>query len=91
MPEPQNFDALRDRLVKEHTWPTVYMFKFIAPAENRIFARLFELFPPHAEFQQRNSSSGKYVSVTVKEVMLSSDEVVDIYRKASAIEGVMVL
>lgn len=67
------------------------MFKFIAPAENRIFAMLHDLFPHQAEFTNRQSAGGKYVSITVKEVIMSVDEVIDRYQKASAIEGVIVL
>jgi putative lipoic acid-binding regulatory protein len=67
------------------------MFKFIAPAENRIFALLHDLFPLHAEFTNKQSAGGKYVSITVKELMLSADEVIERYQKASAIEGVIVL
>ena len=89
--EPHNFDTLRDHLTKDFTWPSVYMFKFIAPAENRIFAMLHDLFPHQAEFTNRHSAGGKYVSITVKEMMLSVDEVIERYQKASAIEGVIIL
>jgi hypothetical protein len=89
--EKHNFESLREQLSLNISWPSVYMFKFIAPAENRIFALLHELFPTQAEFTNRQSKGGKYVSITVKEVMLSVDEVIDRYEKASAIEGVIVL
>ena len=89
--EAHNFDALREQLTSSVTWPSVYMFKFIAPAENRIFAMLHDLFPHQAEFTNKHSAGGKYVSITVKEVMMSVDEVIDRYQKASAIEGVIVL
>jgi len=89
--DPHNFDTLREHLTREITWPTVYMFKFIAPAENRIFAMLHDLFPQQADFTNRHSAGGKYVSITVKEMMLSADEVIERYQKASAIEGVIVL
>lgn len=89
--EKHNFESLREQLSLNISWPSVYMFKFIAPAENRIFALLHDLFPSHAEFINRQSNGGKYVSITVKEVMLSVDEVIDRYEKASAIEGVIVL
>lgn len=89
--KPHNFDSLREQLAVNVSWPSVYMFKFIAPADNRIFALLHDLFPVQAVFTSRNSKGGKYVSITVKEVMLSADEVIDRYRKASAIEGVIVL
>jgi hypothetical protein len=67
------------------------MFKFIAPSDNRIFALLHDLFPSHAEFTSRSSKGGKFVSLTVKEVMLSVDEVIEKYKKASEIDGVIVL
>jgi putative lipoic acid-binding regulatory protein len=89
--DTQNFDTLRERLTTSVSWPSVYMFKFIAPAENRIFAKLHDLFPHQAEFTNRHSAGGKYVSITVKELMLNVDEVIDRYQKASAIEGVIVL
>jgi len=87
----QNFDALREQLRANILWPSVYMFKFIAPSDNRVFALLHDLFPDHAEFSNKSSKQGKYVSITVKELMLSADEVIDRYQKASAIEGVIVL
>ena len=89
--DPHNFDTLREHLTRDITWPSVYMFKFIAPAENRIFALLHDLFPQQADFTNRHSAGGKYVSITVKEMMLSADEVIERYQKASAIEGVIVL
>jgi len=88
--DTHNFDTLRERLVNI-SWPSVYMFKFIAPAENRVFAMLHDLFPHQAEFTNRHSEGGKYLSITVKEVMINVDEVIDRYKKASAIEGVIVL
>lgn len=89
--DTKNFDTLREHLTNDFAWPSVYMFKFIAPAENRIFALLHDLFPQQAEFTNRHSAGGKYVSITVKELMLSAEEVIDRYQKASAIEGVIVL
>jgi len=89
--EPHNFDTLREHLTKDINWPSVYMFKFIAPAENRIFAMLHDLFPQQAEFTSRHSAGGKYVSITVKELMLNAEEVIERYQKASAIKGVIVL
>jgi putative lipoic acid-binding regulatory protein len=86
-----NFDKLREQLTENFTWPSVYMFKFIAPANHRTFALLNELFPSPAEVTNRHSAGGKYMSITVKEMMLSVDEVIERYHKASAIEGVRAL
>ena len=89
--DTKKFDTLRQHLTTNVTWPSVYMFKFIAPAENRIFALLHDLFPAEAIMTNRHSSGGKYVSITVNEVMLNADEVIERYQKASEIDGVIVL
>lgn len=87
----QNLDSLRQSLENGHDWPEVYMFKFIAPADNRTFALLHDIFPEEARFFEKHSTHGKYLSITVKEMMLSADEVVERYRKALEIEGVIAL
>lgn len=89
--DTQDFDNLRNQLNNNYSWPSVYMFKFIAPADNRIFAMLHDLFSVSAEITDRHSSGGNYMSITVKEMMLSVDEVIERYRKVSEIEGVRAL
>lgn len=89
--QEQNFETLREKLTSDFSWPSVYMFKFIAPSDNRVFALLHELFSENADFSSRNSKGGKYLSITVKELMISPEEVIEKYQKASAIKGVMVL
>jgi hypothetical protein len=49
------------------------------------------MFPPEAELLRKYSTGGKYLSITVREVMMSADDVVDRYDRASAIEGVIML
>ena len=82
---------LREQLIKEQSWPAVYMFKLIFPADNRTYAMVRGLFPDEARFFDKHSSKGNYISVTVKELMLSADEVVERYRKGTEIEGVIML
>jgi putative lipoic acid-binding regulatory protein len=82
---------MREALNKVHEWPSVYMFKFILePDEHRLNAVL-ALFPPEAEVLRKYSQAGKYLGITVKEVMLSADEVVARYDQVAKIEGVIVL
>lgn len=84
-------NRLRERLNEVHEWPSVYMFKFVLePDEDRLQA-LLALFPAESEILRRYSAAGKYLSITVKEVMLSADDVVLRHEKASAIQGVIVL
>lgn len=82
---------LEKQLTEHTTWPAVYMFKFIIPESNRGYAQLRSLFSDEARLFTRHSSGGKYISVTVKELMLSPAEIVERYRKAAVIEGIMAL
>jgi len=72
----------------QNDWPTQYTFKFIAPS-----ARLDDLkavFDDHP-VRVRESSKGNYKSVTAHLRMSSSEEVVEIYERASGIEDVIAL
>ncbi|HNX43189.1 MAG TPA: hypothetical protein PLJ84_00070 [Bacteroidales bacterium] len=87
----QSLERLRILLEKNFSWPSVYMFKLIIPADNRIFAMVKNLFPEEARFFIRNSKSGKYIIITVKELMLNPEEVIARYREALEIEGIIML
>jgi putative lipoic acid-binding regulatory protein len=86
-----NFDDLRKKLDETQTYPTVYMFKFIMGAEHRKIALIENIFGEDAEIYTKESDKGKYISITVKEVVMSTDEIISIYDKASQIDGVMFL
>lgn len=82
---------LKERLDVVHDWPSLYMFKFILQPEEDLISKLEALFPEEAEIKRKYSKTGKFVSLTIREVMISSDEVLDRYERASKIEGVMML
>jgi uncharacterized protein len=84
-------ERLRESLGKVHEWPSVYMFKFILEPEEKRLQAVLDLFAAESEVLRRYSASGKYLSITVKEVMLSTDEVVSRYDRASDIQGVITL
>lgn len=84
-------NKLRQALEKVHDWPSVYMYKFIFEPEPDRLQRLIALFPPESEILRKYSASGKYLSITVKEVMMNVDDVVARYDKASEIPGVITL
>ncbi len=91
MTNDEQFESLREKLSKDNNWPQVYMFKFIIPADNKKMALVEAKFSDEADIQQKESSGGKYISITVKEVMLSADDVINKYKEVSTIEGVMAL
>ncbi|HAA14753.1 MAG TPA: DUF493 domain-containing protein [Cytophagales bacterium] len=86
----KEFDIVgfKEKLDAVHTWPSVYTFKFIVPQGK--LDRVESLFPKH-ELNLKESSKGKYVSVTAKMMASSSDDVIAIYQEASSIEGIIAL
>ncbi len=86
-----DFDGLREKL-KEISFPSVYMFKFIVESDIKKIAQIESLFDSErAQVTRKESSKGNFVSISVKEVMLSVDEIIDIYMKTSKIKGVIAL
>jgi len=87
----EKFQNLRNQLAESVEFPSPYMFKFIIPADNRKLGLIENLFEGNAQINLRQSSQKKYISITAKMLVLSVDEVISIYEKAAAIEGVMSL
>lgn len=91
-PEAENDEAWWNRfeelLDDQNDWPTRYTFKFIAPAPQ--LDELKAVFGDHP-VRVRESSKGNYKSVTAQIRMSSSEEVIQIYEKASGIEDVIAL
>jgi len=87
-----SFDELQKKLEETITsFPYVYLFKFIIKADNKSMALVEVMFDSDAEIIQKQSSKGNYISITVKQVVLSVEEIIIIYKKASEIEGVITL
>ena len=87
----EDLEKFRLKLLETTTFPTVYMFKIIVPSNNRSIAMAENLFEPEADIKTKESDKGKYTSITVKQVVIAVEEILDIYRKASLIEGAMML
>ena len=85
------FQRLEKQLELNTTWPAVYMFKFIIPESNQGYALLRSLFGEESRLSTRHSANGKYISITVKEMMISPAEITERYRKAAEIEGIIAL
>lgn len=72
-------------------WPNVYLFKFIIPNEPESIAKTTSLFEETADIAMHPSKNGKYVSISVKEMMLNVDSIIDKYNRAIKIKGLMAL
>lgn len=78
------------KLVMDETvkFPTEYLFKFIVPSSE---VHHILLILKGMDIDERASANGKYISVSGKNVFNSSEEIIEIYKKASVIKGVISL
>jgi uncharacterized protein len=81
-------ENFREKLDQHHSWPTLYIFKFIVPKGKE--EEVKKLFPHHT-VSEKLSRQGNYTSLTVQMMAPSSKAVIDIYIKASSIEGIVAL
>jgi uncharacterized protein len=72
-------------------WPNVYLFKFIVPNNPETIAKASALFDDAVDLNFQPSKTGKYVSISAKEMMLDVDSIINKYNQSSSIEGLMAL
>lgn len=84
------FDKLKEQLALQE-WPDVYLFKFIVPNTPEMLAKATSLFGEHVELAFHESKTGKYVSVSAKEMMLDVDSIIEVYERAALIKGLIAL
>ena len=88
MSDNNDDSAFKQQLDDHHEWPSKYLFKFIVPSgQEQEFKNIF----PEEVLKFRFSKEKKYISVSAHVVMNSSEEVMEIYRKAYKIKGVISL
>ena len=87
--DPNWFISFQEKLDRHYAWPSLYIFKFIVPSGKE--EELRQLFPLHTTSTEKASGKGKYKSLTYQMMMPSSQSVIDVYRKASAIQGIVAL
>ncbi|MGY6742601.1 MAG: DUF493 domain-containing protein [Cecembia sp.] len=81
-------EAFKEKLEAQTSFPTLYMFKFIVlnGKEEQVASLL-----PNNKMTLKESSKGKYVSATIKAMMPNSEAILEVYERASKIEGVISL
>lgn len=88
----EKYLKLERQLADHQSWPGIYMFKFIIPAENKKLSQVERLFDAkEAEVTVRESRKGNFLSITAKELMISPKSVIDKYIEAEGIEGLISL
>jgi uncharacterized protein len=81
----------RKKLEETMSFPSVYMFKFIIESGHRNLALVENLFEAGTDILTKESRHGKYISVTAKQVVIDAEEIIQVYRRALQIKGVMFL
>ena len=89
--EKGNNEKLKELLSHVHKWPAHYNFKFIYKSDPQIFQQLKSLFPTDTEFKLKHSNKKNYESLNVTYLAKSADEVLNLNKKVSEIEGVIAL
>lgn len=81
---------LKELLDKEN-YPLVYLFKFIIKNDSDKIVDIKLCFDETAEFETNPSRNGNYISVSIKQMMLSSDDILLRYERVAKIKNVIVL
>ena len=87
----EELENFRNKLVASTTFPSVYMFKFIIESDLRNIALVENLFSAEADIHTKESENGRYTSITGKLVVMNVDEILDVYRRALTIKGIIFL
>ncbi len=80
--------SFKEKLDGHYAWPSLYTFKFIVPKGKEDDLR--KLFPMHNP-SERSSKNGNYISFTIQMMIPSTEAVIEVYEKASVIEGIIAL
>lgn len=80
------------KLQENHNFPDDYLYKFIFPNDKKKLTELYQIFDKiKYTISTRESKNGKYISTSILAFVLDSDQVIDLYKKVSQIEGVIML
>lgn len=90
--EASFYKRLHTQLSESTDWPSTYLFKFIIPKdENRKNVLLAIFSGMETDIAIKNSSGNKYQSISVESVFETPELIIEIYKKAAQIEGIIQL
>jgi putative lipoic acid-binding regulatory protein len=86
------YSKLKIQLDDTTNFPADYLYKFIVPTSENQVAEVKVLFDnTDAVINTKKSKTGKYVSVSITLKLKTSDEVIQYYKKAEKIKGIISL
>lgn len=78
-------------LLADQNFPLMYPFKFIIKEDQDKMVKIKRVFDETAEYSIRKSKNGNYSSITIKQMMMSTDDIINRYQMLENIEGVISL
>tara|TARA_Y100000592_G_C5441952_1_gene303898 strand:- start:103 stop:393 length:291 start_codon:yes stop_codon:yes gene_type:complete len=90
----QNSDEFYKRFLKKleisHSWPGMYMFKFIMPSNSSYIEELILIFKDlEINISRKYSSNKKFLSISINTKLNFPEEVIKIYKKTSHFKGLI--
>ncbi len=83
-----NYDSLRKILDQTQTYPTEFMYKFIIPSDQ---VDTFKTIFKNEEINFKFSKKGNFMSCTFEKKVQSTDDIIQGYKDASSIKGLLAL
>ncbi len=83
-------ESLKKQLALQE-WPDVFLFKFITPNDSKLIAKVTALFDDGTDLKFNQSKTGKYVSISAKEMMIDVESIIDRYKEVAKIKGIIAL
>ena len=86
------YGRLRQELLKNSSWPSDYLYKFIVPTDKTKIAQINQIFDnTGAVIESKQSRKGKYTSLSITVNLKSPDEVIEKYKAVGMVKGVISL
>tara|TARA_Y100001936_G_C15792622_1_gene517256 strand:+ start:437 stop:727 length:291 start_codon:yes stop_codon:yes gene_type:complete len=90
----QNSDEFYKGFLKKleisHSWPGMYMFKFIMPSNSSYIEELILIFKDlEINISRKYSSNKKFLSISINTKLNFPEEVIKIYKKTSHFKGLI--
>lgn len=86
------YGRLKEELLLNTSWPSDYLYKFIVTTDSDKINRIHKIFDnTGAVIDLKQSSKGKYTSISVTVNLRNPDEVILKYKEVGMVEGVISL
>lgn len=86
------YKKLKAQLEDTTNFPSDYMYKFIVPSSGNQVSEVQDIFNnTGAVIKTKKSKTGKYVSVSIIIKLNDANTVIDYYKKAEKIKGIISL